>query len=198
MPTPSAPSDPSRKKSRGKIARFVRLLGAFCDPRAWAHGVKLVNYYNYSHVQPLRLISQGAGCAISPNAVFSNAERITLGDRVSVGARTTLWAGHANGRIEVGDDALFGPDVLVTCSGYRFNDGQPVTKQAMDEADVIIGKDVWLAARVVVLPGARIGDGAIIGAGSVVRGEIPAMSIAVGVPAKVVGARQLPGAEARP
>ena len=79
----------------------------------------------------------------------------------------------------------------MTAAGYRFNDGQPVTAQAMDEADVIIGNDVWLATRVIVLPGAVIGDGAVIGAGAVVRDEIPAFAIAVGMPARVVGYRQI-------
>lgn len=190
-PTPPG-TPPVSKKRVGRTGRLLRLLGAAFDPRAWAHAVKLVNYYNYSHVQPLRAVTRGPGCAISPNALFANPERITLGARVSVGARCTIWAGPAQGRIEIGDDVLFGPEVMVTASNYRFNDGQPVTRQAMDEADVVIGADAWLGTRAIVLPGARIGAGAIIGAGAVVRGDIPPMAIAVGAPARVVGTRTLP------
>jgi len=84
------------------------------------------------------------------------------------------------------------PDVLVTAAEYRFNDGSPVTKQPMDEADIVIGNDVWLAAKVVVLAGAKIGEGSIIGGGAIVRGEIPPFSIAVGAPARVVGQRKTP------
>lgn len=188
-------SDPSpvAKKTRGRVARLLRLIGSMLDPRAWAHAIKLVNYYNYSHLQPLRKLRPGPGGAISPNVLFSNPERITLGARVVIGARCTLWAGPSRGRIIVGDDVLFGPEVMVTAANYRFNDGHPVTRQAMDEADVVIGRDVWLGTRAIVLPGARIGDGAIIGAGAVVRGEIPAMAIAVGVPARVVSQRRIPG-----
>lgn len=87
-----------------------------------------------------------------------------------------------------------GPSVLVTAANYRFNDGQPVTSQAMDEADVVIGDDVWLGARVMVMPGVTIGDGAIIAAGAVVTKDIPAFAIAAGVPAKVVGERRLESA----
>lgn len=192
---PSSPqgSQPVHKKTTGRIARLVRLVGSVLDPRAWAHAAKLVNYYNYSHVQPLRQITRGAGVAISPNALFSNPERITLGARVSIGARCTLWAGPSKGRILVEDDVLFGPDVLVTAANYRFNDGHPVTKQAMDEADVVIGRDAWIGTRAVILPGSQIGAGAIIGAGAVVRGTIPPMAIAVGVPARVVGQREIVG-----
>lgn len=181
-----------RKKSLSYPARVLRGVGALLDPRAWAHAVRLVNYYNYSHVVPRRSLKLGRDVRLSPNTAFSNPARIEIGDRVSIGAHCTLWAGPATGRIVIGADALFGPEVFVTASGYRFNDGSPVTQQAMDEADVIIGRDVWLGARVMVMPGARIGDGAIIGAGALVRGEIPPGAIAVGVPAKVVGRRQCP------
>lgn len=184
-------TETAHKKSLSKPERILRGLASLLDPRAYLHALKIVNYYNYSHVQPLREMTLGADPAISPNAAFSNAARIFVGDRVRIGARTTLWAGPKSGVIRVGHDVLFGPDVLVTAAGYRFNDGHPVTTQAMDEADVEIGDDVWLAARVMVLPGARIGHGAIIGAGAIVRGEIPPMSIAVGAPAKVVGMREI-------
>ena len=108
-----------------------------------------------------------------------------------MGARCHLWAGPEAGRIVIGDNVLFGPEVMVTAAGYRFNDGHPVTDQAMDEADIVIGDDVWLGTRVIVLPGVTIGSGAIIGAGAVVTADIPAMAIAVGTPAKIVGTRQI-------
>lgn len=191
MTEESAPSPPAHKKRLSKLGRGLRLLGSLLDPRAYLHAVRIVNYYNYTHVVPRRKLSLGSGARISPNAAFSNPERIVIGDRFGLGARCTLWAGPATGRIEIGDDVLFGPDVLVTAAGYRFNDGSPVTEQAMDEADVRIGDDVWIGARAIVLPGTTIGNGAIIGAGALVRGEIPENGIAVGVPAKLVGTRKI-------
>jgi acetyltransferase-like isoleucine patch superfamily enzyme len=89
----------------------------------------------------------------------------------------------------LGDDVLMAPGVMLTAANYRFNDGGPVTEQAMDEADIIIGRDVWLGYGVVVLPGVTIGDGAIVGAGTVVRKNLPAGAIAVGNPARIVGQR---------
>ncbi len=198
--TPAATPGGAKKKTLGRAARGLRLLASSLDLRAWAHGVKLINYYNYSHVAPRRKLTLGPGAAISPNAVFSSPERIRAGRGLRLGARTTLWAGPARGRIEIGNDVLFGPDVLVTAANYRIHDGHPVTAQAMDEADVVIGDDVWLAARVVVLPGVTIGAGAVVGAGSVVTRDIPAMAIAAGTPARVVGQRVTPerrSAEAR-
>jgi acetyltransferase-like isoleucine patch superfamily enzyme len=195
MPDP-APAPLGRKKNPSAAARALRLVLSSLDPRAWAHVFRLVNYYNYAHVTPRRRLTLGPEARISPNSEFSNPERISAGRRLRLGTRCTLWAGHATGRIVIGDDVMFGPEVMVTAASYRFNDGQPVTAQAMDEADVVIGDDVWIGARAIILPGARIGAGAIIAAGAVVRGEIPAMAIAAGVPARVVGQRRLPGSEA--
>jgi acetyltransferase-like isoleucine patch superfamily enzyme len=183
----------ARKSSPSKPARLLRLVLAVLDPRAWAHLFRMVNHWNHTHVAPLRRIRRGPGAAISPDAAFANPERISLGARARIGARATLWAGPGAGRIVIGDDALFGPDVLVTAAGYRFNDGGPVTDQLMDEADVVIGDDVWIGAKAVLLPGARVGDGAVVAAGAVVRGAVPAFAVVAGVPAKVVGQRRRGG-----
>lgn len=183
---------PAHKDRPSKGRRFLRLIGGALDPRAWLHLVRIVNHYNHTHVVPRRRLTLGAGAQISPTAAFSYPERISAGRGLHVGADCILWAGPAQGRIVMGDHVLLGPGVLVTAANYRFNDGQPVTEQAMDEGDVIIGNDVWLGARVMVMPGVVIGDGAIIGAGSVVTRDIPAMAIAAGVPAKVISQRQLP------
>ncbi|MEL6103971.1 MAG: acyltransferase [Pseudomonadota bacterium] len=168
---------------------MVRLILSAIDPRAYIHAIRIVNYYNYAHVAPRRRLVTGHGASISPNAVFSNPENIQIGDGLKLGARCHLWAGPGTGRIVIGDNVLFGPEVMVTAAGYRFNDGQPVTDQAMDEADVVIGNDVWLGTRAIVLPGVSIGDGAIIGAGAVVTKDIPDWAIAAGTPAKVVSQR---------
>ena len=193
MTSPHPPeTGPVHKDRKSRAARLLRLIGGVLDPRAYLHALRLVNYYNYSHVVPRRKLTLGHDPRISPNAVFSNAERITIGARVNLGARCHLWAGPGNGRIVIGDDVLFGPEVMVTAAGYRFDDGSPVTEQPMDEADIHIGDDVWLGTRAIVLPGVTIGAGAIIGAGALVRSDIPPHAIAVGVPARVVGQRKIP------
>jgi acetyltransferase-like isoleucine patch superfamily enzyme len=173
----------------GKSRRLARVVLAVFDPRAWLHLVKIINYHNYSHVVPLRKIRMGKPLGISPDVNFSQPENITIGERVSIGSRCFLWAGPDMGRILIGDDVLFGPEVIITAANYRFNDGAPVTRQLMDEGDVVIGHDVWIGARAIILPGVTIGNGAIIGAGAVVRSDVPPFAIAVGVPARVVGQR---------
>lgn len=184
----------ARKKSLSRQGRLVRLLLSLFDPRAWLHLIKIVNYYNYSHVEPMRRLRIGSDYRVSPDVNFSNEQNIAIGERVSIGSRCFLWAGPDKGRIVIGDDVLFGPEVIITAANYRFNDGAPVTKQLMEEGDVIVGADVWIGARAIILPGVTIGNGAIIGAGALVRCDVPPFSIAVGVPARVVGQRNIASA----
>lgn len=184
-------SMPVRKKALSRTARALRGVASVLDPRAWLHLVKIVNYYNYSHVKPLRIARIGSSASISPDAVISNPERITIGDRPRIGSRCHIWAGPGQGAILIGNDVLMGPEVMITAATYDYNSGAPVTDQPMTEADIVIGNDVWLATRAIILPGARIGDGAIIAAGAVVKGDVPAMAIVAGAPAKIVSERRI-------
>ncbi|KAA5604675.1 acyltransferase [Roseospira marina] len=197
-PPPGTEETAPHKRSLSRGRRLLRLLGGLFSPGAYLHALKIVNYYNYAHVQPMRRLRRGPDCAISPTAVFSDAERIELGARVRIGAGCYLWAGPRHGTIRIGDDCLFGPEVMITAADYRFNDGTPVTKQPMQEGNVTLGRDVWLATRVMVMPGVTIGDHAIVGAGAIVTKDLPARAIAVGAPARIVGERADVAAGDRP
>jgi acetyltransferase-like isoleucine patch superfamily enzyme len=159
------------------------------DPRAWFHLFRLIHYYNYSHVRPRRLADIGPGVRMAPNVSLRNGERIKIGAYSHIGGYCSIWAGDAVGRITLGRHALLGPEVFITASNYQTELGTPVMNQPRLERDVVVGDDVWLGARVMVVPGVEIGDGCIIGASSVVTRSIPAGSIAVGNPARIVGRR---------
>jgi len=89
--------------------------------------------------------------------------------------------------VTIGDDTGIGGHCLIFTHGAWLNvlDGYPVNYEP-----VTLGRSVWLPWRVFVMPGATIGDGSVIGANSLVSGAIPANSLAVGSPAKVI--RQAP------
>lgn len=167
-----------------RCARRRRLLRARLDPRAWAHLVKIVNYYNYAHVEPRREMRCGEGVRISPVATFANARHIEIGPRALVGENSRIWAGAGGARVVVGADTLIGPNVLITAASYRFRDGAPIGEQAMQEADVIVGADVWIGAGAIVLMGSVIGEGSVVAAGSVVRGAFGPHAILAGNPAR--------------
>ncbi|GFE48628.1 hypothetical protein So717_03810 [Roseobacter cerasinus] len=84
---------------------------------------------------------------------------------------------------------MLGPNTLITAASYDYRRGSPMGRQPMLEADVKIGKDVWIGAGAVVLMGSCVGDGAIVGANAVVRGKVPAGAIVAGNPAQCVGVR---------
>lgn len=181
-----------------RLRRWLRFISGLIDPRAWGHLVKLVNHYNYAHVRPLRLMTVGPGCGISPTETFAYGQRVELGARVVVGENTRLWAGPEKARVLIGDDTIIGPNVLITAASYRFDDGQPIHDQTTDAADIVIGADVWIASGVIITTGCRIGDGAVIGAGAVVTRDVRGFEIVAGVPARTIGQRKVKVAGGEP
>lgn len=173
-----------------RAMRLLRLIRSCVTPRAWAHLVKVMNYYNYTHVQELRKARVARSANIAPTAGFANAQNISIGDNVTIGAGCQIWAGPARARVTIGQDALFAPDVMVTATSYRYNDGAPVTDQAMDEADITIGPDCWIGRGATILLGTTLGAGCIIAAHAVVKGRFAPGAIIAGNPAKVVSMRK--------
>ncbi|MDT3443501.1 MULTISPECIES: DapH/DapD/GlmU-related protein [unclassified Pseudofrankia] len=172
--------------------RLVRALRSVFDVRVWAHLFRLVHFYGYSHVLPRARVTMGQGVRMAPNVSIRNGERITIGAGAHIGERCYLWAGDDLGQIDIGEKALFGPEVFITASNYMIKPGTPVMDQPKIEKDVRIGRDVWLGARTVVLAGVTVGDGCIIAAGAVITRSVPPNSIVAGVPARVIGMRTEP------
>jgi len=179
------------KQTLNKPQRGLRAVLSVLDPRAWLHLLRILNYYNHTHVAPRRLLQTGGACTISPTASFANADNIRLGNAAHIGANCSLWAGQVRGMITAGDNLLLGPNVTITAANYDFRAGSPITKQPMAEQPVTIGHDVWIGANSIILPGVGIGDGAIIGAGAVVTRSVPAGAVVAGSPAKPISQRQV-------
>lgn len=174
---------------RSRCQRLRRFAAGVLDPRAWAHLLKLVNYYNYTHVRPLRDMVIGPGCGISPTATFAYGERILLGERVVIGENTRLWAGPEHARITIGDDTIIGPNVIITAANYRFDDGAPIHAQLMEAADISIGADVWIGGGAIILAGRKIGRGAVVGADAVVTSDVQEFAIVAGSSSRTIGKR---------
>jgi acetyltransferase-like isoleucine patch superfamily enzyme len=115
---------------------------------------------------------------------------LRVGDRVVLGGRNTV---NAYLDVEIGDDVIFADGIYVTDFDHRYADRVvPIQKQGIVTSPVRIGADSWIGEKVSVLRGADIGPGSVIGAQAVVKGEIPAYSVAVGQPARVVKKRGEP------
>lgn len=90
------------------------------------------------------------------------------------------------GKVIIGDNVLFGPFVVVVNDNHNFKKGQLIRDQDLESKDIIIGNDVWIGARAVILAGTTIGDGAVIAAGAVVTKDVAPYTIVGGVPAKKI------------
>ena len=109
---------------------------------------------------------------------------VRIGDRCLIGRGTSI-IGHLN--IDIGDDVYTGMNVYITDQNHGYeNLDLPIGKQLPNEEHVSIGKSSWIGSGAIILPGSKIGDHVVIGANSVVTGEIPSYSVAVGSPARVV------------
>ena len=108
------------------------------------------------------------------------------GKNIKIGKNVFINAGckfQDQGGIEIGDGALIGHGVVLATLNHDF---APENRSTLHPSPIKIGKNVWIGANATVLPGVNIGDGAIVAAGAVVTGDIPAKTIAAGVPAKVI------------
>ena len=107
---------------------------------------------------------------------------IVLGKNVFINSNCYFMDGA---KITVGDNVFIGP----SCGFYTANHplDYQTRNQGIEQAlPILIGNNVWLGGNVIVLPGVEIGNGCVIGAGSVVTKDIEANSIATGVPCKVI------------
>jgi acetyltransferase-like isoleucine patch superfamily enzyme len=94
------------------------------------------------------------------------------------------------GGITIGDKVAIGPNCVITSHGHSFDDGgRPMLEQPTIFKPVTIEDDVYIGSAAVVLPGVRIGRGAVVGAGAVVSRDVDEGSVVTGVPARVVKTR---------
>lgn len=118
----------------------------------------------------------GALLATGPRGVLE------IGNGVTVAYGTAITATE---RVRIGDRVMIGPHCIVSDTDVPL----PLASKEDASSMIDIGQGAWLAARVVIRPGVRIGAGAVIAAGSVVETDLPANAVASGSPARVLRVR---------
>ena len=88
------------------------------------------------------------------------------------------------GGITIGDDVMIGPKVNLVSSGHPVAPSE--RRNGIVSKPIVIGNNVWIGAAATILPGVTIGDNAVIAAGAVVSRDVPADTLAAGVPARVL------------
>jgi acetyltransferase-like isoleucine patch superfamily enzyme len=136
-----------------------------------------------------RGIRIGDGVFIGRNSILSckNGD-IELGAAANVGFNCEIFSASS---VTIGASALLAAYCYVIGGDHDFSDpSKPVLEQTRTSSGVTVGAGVWMGAGAKILDGVTIGDHAVIGAGSVVREDVGAHAIAVGVPARVVSSRK--------
>ncbi len=108
---------------------------------------------------------------------------IKIGERTTIGNYTFIFASMD---IEVGKDCLIAPFCYLVDSNHGTDKEHNINGQPLRSEAISIEDDVWLGARAIVLPGCRVGRGAVVAAGSVVTRDVPAYAIVGGSPARLI------------
>jgi lipopolysaccharide O-acetyltransferase len=153
---------------------------------AWVYGPQKMAIGAHS------VILQGTWLSVEQPAWGHEAPALRIGDRVGIRPYCMISVSES---VILEDDVIVGAFSSIIDSDHTYALGRPnVMHNPVESTPIRIGRGTWLGERVAVLRGSDIGRCCIVGANSVVRGQIPDYSIAVGAPAKVVG--QVEGVDA--
>ena len=175
-----------RTAAIGPSDRRSKRFGSFgsdssiCWPTGSVFGEKWIWIGSETLISADVTLSAGMG----PGQEMITNPVVQIGNRCLIG-RGTAIVGHLS--IDIGDDVFTGMNVYITDQnhGYEALD-EPIGIQIPNENPVSIGKGSWIGSGAIILPGSRIGDHVVVGANSVIRGEVPAYSVVVGSPGRVV------------
>ncbi len=166
-------------------------------------GSQVHQYMHVASQQALKLTAELNGSYHTPKEVRSIFEKIIgkpvdesfglfppfytdCGKNITVGKHVFINMGckfQDQGGIFIDDGALIGHNVVLATLNHDF---EPVSRPNMTPEPIHIGKNVWIGANAVILPGVMVGDGAIIAAGAVVNRNVPKDTVVGGVPAKII------------
>lgn len=123
----------------------------------------------------------GKNVNIERNAKIGS--KVSIGDFSGIGINAKI-----SSQVTIGKYVMMGPECIIYTDQHNFqNINIPMMFQGKTEKKpVVIGNDVWIGSRVTIMPGVKIGDGAVVGAASVVTKDVPDFAVVGGVPAHVI------------
>ena len=138
-----------------------------------------------------RNMTLGHNVTIYPNVMFFGDGPIRIGDNVDIGNGPIIYASKNGGGVTIGSNTMIAAQCYIIDADHGIAANDLMRNQRNAVSPIQIGSDVWIAAGCKVLKSSDIHEGAVIGASSLVKGEISSNAIAVGVPAKVKKFREI-------
>ncbi len=170
------------------VRTFLSKLLSWCP--LWRTAVG--GYWHYQHVQsrrytPEQFRSCGADVDIGAGVFIRAPERMKIGRGVFIGSDCYI---DALGGLQLGDCCALASNATILTVDHHFRDAQCLPwDDVRIIKPVVVGDYAWIGKNACILPGVRIGEGAILGLGAVVPKDVPPRAIVVGNPARIVGHR---------
>lgn len=181
---------PRSVASRLRIAR-LRMYGARIGRRCWIRRIHVPrNPWDIVLDDSVALDDE---VVLLTTGVRGAEPRLMIGQSTYVN-RFTMF--DASLHIRIGAGCMIGPYCYITDHDHGAGDAGPVAAQALVEAPVTVGNNVWIGAHAVILKGVSIGDNAVIAAGAVVTADVGPGERVAGVPARRIGAGKPSASEA--
>lgn len=165
----------------GELHHFMRELN---EEAMRLTSILNAQYHSQEEIQDLfsRIIGKPVDKTfrLFPPFYTNCGKHITIGKRVFINTGCHF---HDQAGIVLGDGVFISSNVVLSTVNHDFD---PLKRSTAYPSPIVIGNNVWIGASVTVVPGVRVGDGSIIGAGAVVTHDVPPNTIVAGVPARII------------
>jgi len=148
-------------------------------------------------------ISLWARLDVIPRARHHERHRLSIGRKTLIESLCAICTWHGDvilkdgasigigsivmGPVLIGEGSACSQNCFISGQSHHYEDvSKNFLRQGIETGQVVIGKNVWIGANSVIMPGVKIGDNSVIGAGSTVIEDVPAYSVVVGNPAKII------------
>ncbi|MCI5130142.1 MAG: acyltransferase [Candidatus Electrothrix sp. EH2] len=182
--------DKASYRNRGGILQ--KLISLYKMKRYFATVVEgvVVKYNAEFYLTDDAILKVGKNCTIQNYSFFQLTKpspKVYIGNNSVIGRYAMITSKNL---IRIGNDVLIGAYVQLIDHSHGVKGGKIIREQQAEIGEIFIGDDVWIGAGAKILMNSHIGHGAVIGANSVVRSNIPPFAVAAGSPARVVRFRE--------
>ena len=132
----------------------------------------------------------GHNVNVKRGAFIGSGKNIEIGDNSDIGVNAYIAGVSDLGELIIGNNVMMAPNVVILTLGHKYDRIDiPMNQQGYFGSSVKIEDDVWIGYGAMIMPGVRVGKGAVVGAGAVVTKDVPQFAVVGGVPARIIRMR---------